>query len=103
MLPHEKALVKRLEKEPFALIGIDTDSNLDLFKQQREKQGVTWRNVWDGPAGRGPLSRAWNVRGYPTFYILDSKGIVRSVNHGEDLDHTIDVLLDELKRGAANR
>jgi hypothetical protein len=105
MLPRELALVQRLEKKPFALIGIDTDKDLAAFKAQREKMGITWRNVWEGPvgAGRGPLSRAWNVHNFPTVFILDARGIIRSVDHGEGLERTVDALLEELEKSAANR
>jgi hypothetical protein len=104
MIPEEKALVKRLEKEPFALIGIDTDPELDAFKQQLVKQGVTWRNVWEGPvrAGAGDLSRAWNVNAYPTMYVLDARGVIRS-RDPSNLARAIDPLVAEAKAGGANR
>jgi hypothetical protein len=105
MLPHEKAFVKRLEKEPFAMIGINTDQNLEVLKTQLKKSEITWRNVWEGqvPAGRGALSTAWNVRGYPTIYVIDAQGIIRSVNHGSGLEQTVDALLADLKKASANR
>jgi hypothetical protein len=104
MLPHEKALVKRLEKEPFALIGIDTDGDLDTFRQQLEKNGITWRNVWEGanPPGTGKLSRAWNVNAYPTVYVIDARGVIRAKDPS-DLDRAVDPLVAEAKAGAANR
>jgi hypothetical protein len=104
MLPHEKALVQRLDKEPFALIGIDTDPELDPFKQQLAKQGIGWRNVWEGPerAGAGPLSRAWNVNQYPTVYVLDARGVIRARDPAV-LDTAVDRLVTEAKSSAANR
>jgi hypothetical protein len=105
MLPRELALVKRLEKKPFALIGINTDRDLAAFKAQRDKMGITWRNVWEGPvgAGRGSLSRAWNVRSFPTVFVLDARGIIRSVDHGESMERTVDALLEELEKSSSNR
>jgi hypothetical protein len=105
MIPREVALVKRLENEPFALIGINTDSALPQLKESMSRSGITWRNVWEGPvaAGRGALSRAWNVRGYPTVYVIDAGGVIRSVDHGEDLERIVDAQLAALKRTSANR
>jgi hypothetical protein len=106
MLSREKALVQRLEKEPFALIGIDTDQDLEVFNAQRQKSGVTWRNVWEGPVrpGLGPLCRAWRVVKFPTVYVLDHRGVVRFVDlRGDDLDRSVDALLAELKAARANR
>ena len=104
MLPHEKALVQRLEKEPFALIGIDTDDNLETFRKQLEKQGITWRNVWEGPVppGAGPLARAWKVNAFPTIVVLDARGIIRAKDP-RDLDRLVGDLVAEAKAGAANR
>ena len=98
MLPAEKALVKRLEKEPFALIGINTDNDLDKLKGLLEKQGITWRNAWEGavPPGQGALSRAWEVNAYPTMYLLDVRGIIRA-RDPDELDQAVDALVAEAK------
>ena len=34
---------------------------------------LTWRSWWDGgqPDGPGPITTGWNIRGYPTFIVLD--------------------------------
>jgi hypothetical protein len=103
MLPAEKALVKRLEKEPFALIGINTDGNLEQLKGLLEKQGVTWRNAWEGavPSGAGPLARAWEVTQFPTMYVLDVRGVIRAQDP-VDLDQAVDALVAEAK-ASSNR
>jgi hypothetical protein len=93
--------VKRLEKEPFALIGINTDDDLDKVKGLLAKQGITWRNAWEGPVkpGQGALSQAWEVNQYPTMYVLDARGIVRA-RDPEELEQVIDTLVAEAKSGA---
>ena len=102
MLPHEKALVKRLEKEPFALIGIDTDRDLDSFRESCRKQGIAWRSSFQGGT-RGPLCRAWGVTQFPTIFVLDAKGVVRYIDvTGGDLDRAVDQLLAEPKPPRAN-
>ncbi|MBI5362532.1 MAG: redoxin domain-containing protein [Planctomycetes bacterium] len=96
MLPHEKELVERLKNRPFALIGINTDTDLDAFKERCKKENVSWRNSWQGSTS-GPLSRAWGIRGYPTIYVLDHKGVIRYQGvRGEDMDKAVDRLLSEL-------
>ena len=104
MIPHEKALVKRLEKEPFALIGINSDGDLENLKLGLAKNEMTWRNVWEGarPPGTGTLSRAWNVNSYPTVYVIDARGVIRAQDPS-DLDRAVDPLVAEAKAGAANR
>ena len=76
MIPREVALVERLKNAPFALIGINTDTDLDSFREQCKKKHVTWRNSFQGSTA-GPLCKAWGVRSFPTIYVLDAKGVVR--------------------------
>jgi hypothetical protein len=76
MVPHEKEMVKRLAKEPFALIGINSDGGREPLKKIMKEQGITWRQAVDGDT-RGPIATKWNVSGWPTIYILDAKGVIR--------------------------
>ena len=99
MYPHERSLVKRLENEPFALIGVNSDRDLAKLKQRMEEENITWRSFWAGPEGtRGPIPTAWNVRGWPTIYVLDHEGVIRFKGvRGEAMDKAVDSLLGEMK------
>ncbi len=77
MYPHERSLVKRLKDEPFALLGINSDRDREKIKQTCKDKKITWRSFWNGGSTNGPISTAWNVRGWPTIYILDDKGVIR--------------------------
>ena len=98
MYPHERSLVKRLENSPFALIGVNSDSDKDKLKEVLEKENITWRSFWNGPKGTGgPISEAWDVGGWPTIYVLDGDGVIRYREvRGEDMDRAVDHLLKEL-------
>ncbi|HEY1860277.1 MAG TPA: hypothetical protein VGG61_07980, partial [Gemmataceae bacterium] len=58
---------------------------------------ITWRSFWNGPEGtNGPISKKWNVHGWPTIYVLDQKGVIRYKNvRGEKMDEAVDKLLKE--------
>ena len=98
MYPHERSLVERLKDEPFALIGVNSDTDLEELKKAMEKESITWRSFWNGPNGtRGPISKAWMVTGWPTVYVLDAEGVIRFKDvRGEAMDKAVDVLLAEL-------
>ena len=98
MYPHERSLVKRLPDKPFALIGVNSDADKEKLKKRMAVEKITWRSFWNGPKGTdGPISSAWNVRGWPTIYVLDHKGKIRFKNaHGKVLDALVDQLLKEL-------
>ena len=99
MYPHERSLVARLKDEPFALIGINSDRDLDALRPRLEEENITWRSFWNGPQGTGgPISARWNVRGWPTIYILDHEGVIRFKGpRGEAMDEAVDQLLEEMK------
>jgi len=100
MYPHERSLVKRLEGQPFALLGINSDRDREALKKVMKKQGITWRSFWNGGGTGGPISSAWNVRGWPTIYVLDHKGVIRYKNvRGERMDEAVDALLAEMEEG----
>jgi hypothetical protein len=97
MFPHERSLVKRLEGKPFALIGVNSDRDREDCKKKSEKDQITWRSFWNGPEGtRGPISTEWNVRGWPTIYIIDHKGVIRHKYLGSPGDKTLDEVIDKL-------
>jgi hypothetical protein len=97
MYPHERSLVRKLADKPFALLGINSDINKEELKKVMEKEEITWRSFWNGPEGtNGPISKKWNVHGWPTIYVLDHKGVIRYKNvRGEKMDEAVDKLLKE--------
>jgi hypothetical protein len=99
MYPHERSLVERLKDKPFALIGVNSDTDKAVLKKRMAEEKITWRSFWNGPKGTGgPISTAWNVRGWPTIYVLDAKGVIR-FKHVRDkqMDEAVDALLKELE------
>ena len=105
MFPHERSLVKRMEGKPFALIGVNSDRDKEDCKKKNEKEQITWRSFWNGEAGTGgPISKEFNVRGWPTLYIIDHNGVIRhkylGSPGGETLDKVIDKLVAEAEKAA---
>ena len=98
MYPHERSLVKRLANKPFALIGVNSDRDLAKLRPRLKEENISWRSFWNGPKGTGgPLSAKWGVRGWPTIYILDHKGVIRFKGpRGEKMDKAVDQLLEEM-------
>ena len=97
MYPHERSLVKKLAGKPFALIGVNSDRDRDKLKDVLKEENISWRSFWNGPDGTsGPISKAWNVTGWPTIYVLDGEGKIRYKNvRGADLDKALETLMAE--------
>ena len=95
MIPHEKSLVKRLEGKPFALIGINSDGDADVVKKVLAENQITWRQAID-MSTEGKWATAWNVRGWPTIYVLDQKGVIRYRDvRDEEMEEAVLKLLAE--------
>lgn len=98
MYAHERSLVKRLENEPFALIGVNSDKDREELKDVLENENISWRSFWNGGSTQGPISTRWGVSGWPTIYVLDAEGVIRFKNvRGEAMDKAVDELLAEMK------
>jgi peroxiredoxin len=103
MYPHERSLVKRLEGKPFVLLGVNSDSK-DRLRRAMKKENITWRSWGDGGNTSGPIAKAWNVKGWPTIYVLDHKGVIRHRDlRDKELDEAIDTLLKDLEAGSRSR
>jgi thiol-disulfide isomerase/thioredoxin len=98
LVPHERSLVKRLEGRSFALLGIDGDADRQKAANVMVKERMNWPSWWDHTDGDGPIATQWNVRGWPTIYILDHNGVIRYKNFPRnDLDTLVDSLLKEME------
>lgn len=97
MYPHERSLVKKLADKPFALLGVNSDKDLKELKETLEKEQITWRSFWNGEKGTGgPISAEWGVRGWPTLYLIDHKGVIRRKFVGSPGDKVLDAAIDKL-------
>ena len=100
MYPHERSLVKRLAGKPFALLGVNSDKDREVLKDVMTEKEITWRSWWDGGSTRGPIASQFNVSGWPTIYVLDSKGVIRYKGvRGVAMDKAVDTLLAEIETG----
>ena len=98
MYPHERSLVKQLADQPFALIGVNSDKELETAQAAVADNNLNWRSFWNGPEGTGgPIAREWRVQSWPTIYLLDAEGRIRYKNvRGEKLNQAIAALLAEM-------
>ena len=95
MIPHERSLVQRLKDKPFALIGVNSDKDIDYYNFEAKARQVTWRSFWCGEKGTsGAIPSKWNVNTWPTIYVLDHEGVIRFKNvRGEAMDQAVEKLL----------
>ncbi len=99
MIPHERDMVKKLEGKKFKLVSVSADDKKEtltkfLDKSKDTKNDMPWTHWWNG--AKGGLVEEYQVRFYPTVYILDGKGVIRGKHlRGDDLEHLVEKLLAE--------
>src|SRR5436190_16964123 len=97
MYPHERSLVERLASQPFAIVGVNSDGDLEALQPILKKENITWRSFWNGPDGTsGPISSRWNISGWPTLFLIDHEGVIRYRWLGAPEGDVIDKAIDEL-------
>ncbi len=99
MYPHERSLVKKYADAPFAIVGVNSDSNVDALGMTMKTESITWPSFFDGGGTGGPIATQWGVRGWPTVYIIDHEGVIRHTSRG-NLDEVIEKLVNEARAAA---
>ena len=76
-IPHNNELVKKYKDKGVVLVGVCTSSRGQAKMEQTVKdKGIEY------PTARDPQlksEKAWEVHYYPTYAVVDRKGIVRAV------------------------
>lgn len=101
MIPHERAMVEKLSKKPFALLSVNVDEEKTTLTEFMAKEMMPWSHWWDGR--RGPISKMFKIQAFPTLYLIDAKGVVRKKWIGspgdEELDKAVEELVAEAEKG----
>ncbi len=100
-LPHIRELTARFEDQPFAALGVNTDSDKQRFLELVKSRDVTWRNAFTGGKDNA-ISRLYRVNGYPTILVIDHEGVIKRRYLGapkpRELERVIEELVEAAKR-----
>ncbi|MFT7485889.1 MAG: hypothetical protein ACI9F9_001741 [Candidatus Paceibacteria bacterium] len=89
--------MEELKDEPFALIGVNSDS-VETAKEAIEKNGLNWRSFQNKMEGKEDIAADWCVEGWPTVVVLDSEMKIRYRGHnGHEATDVARKLLADLK------
>jgi hypothetical protein len=98
MYGHERSLVEKMQGKPFVLLGVNTDEDREEIKQVIEEKRLGWRSWWDGSTD-GPISQKWEIKSFPTIFLIDQKGIIRYRGpQGKSFKEAMDNLDVEIER-----
>jgi len=112
MVPHERALAERYAGKPFVLVGVNGDTLPDKnftmtdangkavddtakVKAAVEKHKINWRSFRNG---QFTIAAGWNVRAWPTLFLIDHRGIIRGKWKGDPGEKALDPAVEDLVR-----
>ncbi len=97
MYPDNRKLVETYRGRPFAFLSVMGDQEVETVLESYSGGDITWRVWHDGM--QGPIATRWNIRSWPTIYVLDHLGIIRFRDlRGDLLASAVTLLMDECSR-----
>ena len=96
-LPRVKKGYADFHAKGFELLGVSSDNEAAALKSFLAKNtDMPWPQLFDPKAEAGhPLNIQYGIRGIPTMFLIDKKGIVRTVKARENFEELIPKLLEE--------
>ncbi len=84
---------------PFVLLGVNEDADPTTARKAQDKNGLNWRSWWDKDR---IIARDWKLRGIPSFYLIDHKGMIQYQGHLtpsglRDMEAKIEPLLKQVE------
>tara|TARA_R110002073_G_scaffold329790_2_gene512820 strand:- start:5126 stop:6328 length:1203 start_codon:yes stop_codon:yes gene_type:complete len=104
-IPHEKELYAKFVDRPFVIVGVNADDTLKSAQLSVSENAIPWRSFWNGPDGiDGPITTNWNVRAWPTVYVLDPEGTIRFKHlRREELGEPLEQLVTETETNVSKQ
>jgi thiol-disulfide isomerase/thioredoxin len=101
MIPHERDMVDKLKDKPFVLLSVSADDEKGDLTEFLSSEKMPWLHWWDGP--KGPLTKMFKVKAFPTLYLIDAKGVIRHKWVGNPGNDKIDKAVEELVAEATKK
>lgn len=94
-LPQLKALYEKLHADGFEILGISLDEKETALRGFVEKEKISWPQFCDGKGWQNRFAQQWAIKAIPTLWLVDRKGILRSINARSGLEEKVRKLLAE--------
>lgn len=104
--PYHRFAMELYKDEPVVFLGVNSDAHTETILAAKARgDAPSYRTWWDGHsqpdadvvATDGPIAEAWDVRVWPSTFILDQEGVIRHINkRGVEFISTLDRMVVEL-------
>lgn len=106
--PYHRFAMELHKDDPVVFLGVNSDADLETILASRARgEAPDYRTWWDGrgqpgaevAATDGPIAKAWNVREWPSTFMLDQDGVIRYINkRGGELIQVLSWMVMDVRR-----
>jgi hypothetical protein len=90
-----RASWEALPKDRLRVVTVSLDSNRAAFNGRFRELRADWPTHFDGLGWRGSIPRSLGINALPTVWVIDKKGVLRSINARGNYETWIRQLLQE--------
>ena len=99
-LPRVKKMYEDYHAKGLEILGVSNDQSADdLTKFIADDGKMPWPQLFNAEAAKAgqwnPITQGYGINGIPTMFLIDKKGVVRTVEAREKMEDLIPKLLDE--------
>ncbi len=103
LYPLQRTLQARFADRPFTILGVNSDPEAQTASLVIAREELAWPNLWEGREGTGgAIATRWRIRVWPSWYLIDAQGVVRSRWRGApargELDRELERWVPKLRR-----
>lgn len=72
----ELRLIDKTYSDSLAIVSFSGDSKKSFWLNSLERDSISWLSLWDGKGTYSETYIKYGAQGFPTFYLIDPKGII---------------------------
>src|SRR3984957_7225145 len=96
-LPRVKKIYADYHDKGLEILGVSNDTDVQALKDFVVKDQMPWPQLFDGAAASqqqwNPITLGFGINGIPTMFLIDKKGVLRTVEARENMEDLIPKLL----------
>jgi thiol-disulfide isomerase/thioredoxin len=98
-LPHVKEIYSQYHGKGLEILGVSNDFDAKALSDFTPKNNMPWPQLFDADAAAkqqwNPITLSNGIHGIPCMFLIDKKGVLRSVTARADMDDLVPKLLAE--------
>ena len=98
-LPRVKQMYSQYHDKGLEILGVSNDFDAGALKKYTAANAMPWPELFDAAAAAGqqwnPITQGYGIEGIPTMFLIDKKGVCRTVEARESMEEMIPKMLDE--------